>query len=59
MGEDIAVPEREISVNIKKANNGFVVSTYGRKKDQTYIYAKISEALEELESLFSVAEQKD
>jgi hypothetical protein len=52
------MPKREMSVNIRKATNGFVVSCYNGKTDKTYVYENLSDALEELESIFSVAKEE-
>ena len=54
----MTMPEREISVNIKKASNGYIVNCYNGKTDKTYIYKNLSDALEELESIFSVAKEE-
>lgn len=52
------MPMREISVNIKKAKNGFVVNCYNGKTDRTYVYSSLTDAIDELESVFSVAEDE-
>jgi len=57
MPEEMA--KRETSVNIRKADNGFVVSVYGEKEDKTYVYKNLDDATKELEAVFSVAEEKE
>jgi len=51
--------KRETSVNIRKADNGYIVSAYGEKSDKTYIYKDLADAIKELEAIFSVAEEKE
>jgi len=53
------MPKRETSIDIRKADNGFVVSVYGGKESKTYVYKDLADTLKELEAVFSVAEEKE
>ena len=56
---EVSEPKREVSINIKKADNGFVVNVYGKKEDKTYVYENFEDAIKELKAVFSVAEQEE
>lgn len=56
---EVSEPTREVSINIKKADNGFVVNVYGKSEEKTYVYDSIEDAIKELKSIFSVAEQEE